>query len=109
VAVVSPELFRLQPDAYRERILSPADMMDMTYITNGARRLMRDWVQHRISDEYAMSSDWDNRWRTGGTVDEVMEEAHLSMDWLLSGIQRFVEERPARLDRLHAELSAARG
>jgi hypothetical protein len=42
-------------------------------------------------------------------VDEVMEEAHLSMDWLLSGIQRFVEERPARLDRLDAELAAARG
>jgi transketolase len=109
VAVVSPELFRMQPDAYRESILSGADMMDMTYITNGARRLMRDWVQHRIADEYAMSSDWDNRWRTGGTVDEVMEEAHLSREWLLRGIQRFVEERSARLERLSAELSAARG
>jgi transketolase len=109
VAVVSPELFRLQPVAYRERILSPADMMDMTYITNGARRLMRDWVQHRIADEYAMSSDWDNRWRTGGTVDEVLEEAHLSVDWLLQGIQRFVQERPARLERLRSELAAAQG
>ena len=108
VAAVSPELFMLQPDEYRARILSPADMMDMTYITNGARRLMRDWVQHRIADEYAMSSDWDNRWRTGGTVDEVMEEAHLSRDWLLRGIQRFAEERSARLDRLAAELAAAR-
>jgi transketolase len=107
VAAVSPELFRLQPDAYREKILSPADMMDMTYITNGARRLMRDWVQHRIADEYAMSSDWDNRWRTGGTVDEVMEEAHLSVDWLLLGIQKFVEDRPARLARLRADLAAA--
>jgi transketolase len=107
VAVVSPELFRLQPEAYRERILSAADQMDMTYITNGARRLMRDWVQHRIADEYAMSSDWDDRWRTGGSVDEVLEEAHLSRDWLLRGIQRFVEERPARLDRLRAELAAA--
>jgi transketolase len=70
---------------------------------------MRDWVQHRIADEYAMSSDWDNRWRTGGTVDEVMEEAHLSMDWLLRGIQRFVDERPARLERLRADLAAAQG
>src|SRR2546423_6688154 len=108
VAAVSPELFRLQPDAYRQKILSAADMMDMTYITNGARRLMRDWVQHRIADEYAMSSDWDNRWRTGGTVDEVLEEAHLSRDWLLGGIQRFVDERAQRLDRLTAELAAAR-
>jgi transketolase len=56
-----------------------------------------------------MSSDWDNRWRTGGAVDEVLEEAHLSMDWLLRGIQRFVAERPARLERLRAELGAAQG
>jgi transketolase len=55
-----------------------------------------------------MSSDWDDRWRTGGTVDEVMEEAHLSREWLLRGIQRFVDEREQRLDRLAAELAAAR-
>ncbi|MBV9168532.1 MAG: transketolase, partial [Chloroflexi bacterium] len=109
VATVSPELFRLQPREYRESILPPGDLLDMTYITNGARRLMRDWVRHRMADEYAMSSDWDDRWRTGGSVDEVMEEAHLSQDWLLKGIQRFVEERPERLRRLEAELAAARG
>jgi transketolase len=109
VAVVSPELFRLQPRAYQESILATGDQLDMTYITNGSRRLMRDWVRHRMADEYAMSSDWDNRWRTGGTVDEVLEEAHLSREWLLKGIQRFVEERPQRLERLSAELTAARG
>ena len=65
-------------------------------------------TKHRIADEYAMSSDWDDRWRTGGSVDEVLEEAHLSREWLLRGIQRFVEERSARLDRLHADLAAAR-
>ena len=109
VAAVSPELFRLQPKSYQESILPAGDQLDMTYITNGSRRLMRDWVRHRMADEYAMSSDWDDRWRTGGTVDEVLEEAHLSQDWLLRGIQRFVEERPQRLDRLRAQLAAARG
>jgi transketolase len=109
VAVVSPELFRLQTKAYQESILPAGDQVDMTYITNGSRRLMRDWVRHRMADEYAMSSDWDNRWRTGGTVDEVLEEAHLSREWLLKGIQRFVNERPQRLNRLAAELAAARG
>jgi transketolase len=109
VATVSPELFRLQPKAYQESILTAGDQVDMTYITNGSRRLMRDWVTHRIADEYAMSSDWDNRWRTGGTVDEVLEEAHLSQDWLLKGIQRFVDERAQRLDQVAAQLTAARG
>jgi transketolase len=56
-----------------------------------------------------MSSDWDDRWRTGGSVDEVMEEAHLSRDWLLKGIQRFVHDRPRRLGQLAAEVAAARG
>jgi transketolase len=109
VAAVSPELFRLQPAAYRDSILPAGDQVDMTYITNGSRRLMRDWVRHRIADEYAMSSDWDDRWRTGGSVDEVMEEAHLSRDWLLAGIQRFVDERPRRLGQLARELASARG
>jgi transketolase len=109
VAAVSPELFRLQPKSYQESILPAGDQLDMTYITNGSRRLMRDWVRHRLADDYAMSSDWDNRWRTGGTVDEVLEEAHLSREWLLGGIQRFVDERAQRLDRLTAELAAARG
>src|SRR5260370_4948017 len=71
VATVSPELFRLQPQAYRDAILPAGDLLDSTYITNGSRRLMRDWVRHRMADEYAMSSDWDNRWRTGGTAERV--------------------------------------
>jgi len=108
VAVVSPELFRLQPKSYQDSILPAGDQVDLTYITNGSRRLMRDWITHRMADEYAMSSDWDNRWRTGGTVDEVLEEAHLSQDWLLRGIQRFVDERSQRLERLGAQLAAAR-
>jgi transketolase len=108
VAAVSPELFRLQPRKYRERILGEGDRIDLTYVTNGSRRLMRDWITHRIADEYAMSSDWDNRWRTGGTVDEVYEEAHISQDWILKGIQRFVAERDQRLDRVARQLAAAR-
>jgi transketolase len=108
VAAVSPELFFLQPKSYQESILSERDRLDLTYITNGSRRLMRDWITHRLADEYAMSSDWDNRWRTGGTVDEVYEEAHLSPTWLLKGIQRFVSERDQRLERIAKQLSAAR-
>jgi transketolase len=107
VAAVSPELFLRQPESYRTSILSPADQVDLTYITNGSRRLMRDWVHHRLADEYAMSSDFDNRWRTGGSVDEVLEEAHLSQEWLLEGIQRFAKDRERRLARIREAVSAA--
>ncbi|MEZ4650382.1 MAG: hypothetical protein R3E97_16665 [Candidatus Eisenbacteria bacterium] len=30
-----------------------------------------------------MTSDFDNRWRTGGNIDEVIEEAHLSPEFLM--------------------------
>ena len=36
-----------------------------------------------------------------------MEEAHLSPDWLLKGIERFVKERSQRLERQKADLEAA--
>jgi transketolase len=107
VATVSPELFYRQPKSYQDSILTDGDRLDLTYITNGSRRLMRDWITHRIADEYAMSSDFDNRWRTGGTVDEVLEEAHLSQEWLLAGIKRFADERAERLARIKQQLTAA--
>jgi transketolase len=108
VATISPELFHLQPKEYQERIIGDGDRVDMTYITNAGRRIMRDWVSHHSADDYAMSPDYDNRWRTGGSPAEVYEEAHLSPPWLLKGIQRFVAEREQRLERVARELDAAR-
>jgi transketolase len=83
--------------------------MDSTVITTQSRASMHDWLFNKVAEEYAMSSDWDNRWRTGGTVDEVLEEAHLSPDWVLKGIERFVAERSKRLDKLQAGIEQARG
>jgi len=54
-----------------------------------------------------MGADWDDRWRTGGSVDEVMDEAHLSKQHILDGIDRFVRDRAQRLRRLHDMVDAA--
>ena len=108
VAAISPELFRLQPKSYQERVLSEADRLDSMAITNRARRLMSDWLGNKIAEEYTLCSDWDDRWRTGGTVDEVIEEAHLSPEHILAGIERFVKDREKRLARVAAALEAAR-
>jgi transketolase len=107
VAAVSPELFKLQPQSYRDEVVSEADWMDSMCITNGARRLMHDWLSSKVAEEYSLSSDYDNRWRTGGNLTEVIEEAHLSPRWLLAGIERFVKDRESRLSRLSRAVSAA--
>jgi transketolase len=90
VYATSPQLFALQPEAYRQQVLSPDDWTDSTVITTQARWLMHDWLFNKVAEEYALSSDWDNRWRTGGNLDELVDEAHLSPDWILKGIERFV-------------------
>jgi len=69
---------------------------------------MHDWLFNKVAEEYALSADFDNRWRTGGTLEEVIEEAHLSPEWVLEGITRFVQDREMRLGRLEAELEAAK-
>ena len=107
VAAISPQLFRLQDEAYRDRIITPADRMDSTYISNRSRRVTSDWALNPVADAYAMTSDFDDRWRTGGNIDEVIEEAHLSPDWLLKGIERFVSQREQRLGYLRELLDAA--
>lgn len=108
VATVSPELFRLQSAEYRNEVASDADWADSMCITNGGRRLMHDWLSSKVAEEYSLSPDFDNRWRTGGSVPEVMEEAHLAPHWILSGIERFVKDRDARLNRLARGVEAAR-
>jgi transketolase len=97
VAAISPQLFALQSAAYRDSIFPAHERADAMAITNRARRLMTDWADVGVTGEYWMSSDFDNRWRTGGSVEEVIEEAHLSPKWLLEGIRRFAKERPQRL------------
>jgi transketolase len=109
ICATSPQLFALQPEEYRRSVLAPSDYADSTVITTQARWLMHDWLFNKVAEAYALSADWDDRWRTGGAVDEVLDEAHLTPAWILEGIERFVRERPARLACLQAELDAARG
>ncbi|MDZ7265001.1 MAG: transketolase, partial [candidate division KSB1 bacterium] len=106
VAAVSYELFKMQPESYQKAVVSDSDWIDSTVITNTARRTMRDWIFSKISEAYAISSDWDNRWRTGGSVDELCEEAHISPDWLFKGIEKFVREREQRLKQLKHMLAS---
>lgn len=109
VAALSHELFMAQAEAYRNAVLSAADRVDSMVITSEALRNMNDWIDNKTAAAYSMSADWDNRWRTGGTIPEVLEEAHLSAPWLLKGIERFANERSQRLGSLKETLDAALG
>ena len=44
-------------------------------------------------------------WLTGGTEADVIAEAHLDPESVFAGVQRFAQERPARLSRQRALLN----
>ncbi len=104
VAAISPQLFALQDDAYRNRVYPRHERLDAMGVTNRARRLLTDWIEPGVGYDYTVSSDFDDQWRTGGTVDEVLEEAHLSPEWILDGIRRFARERDQRLGSLRESI-----
>jgi transketolase len=106
VAALSPQLFACQDAGYRASVIGPSERWDAMAVTNGAFPLMRDWLEGPLAAEYSLSPDWDDRWRTGGTVDEVMDEAHLGASQILEGIERFARDRDRRLARLRESLPA---
>ncbi len=106
VCATSPQLFALQSEAYRHEVLSPSERLDSTVITTQARWLMHDWLFNPLAEEYALSSDWDDHWRTGGMLEEVLEEAHLTKPHVLAAIERFAQDRQHRLDTMRTQLDA---
>jgi transketolase len=109
VAAPSPQLFALQPAEYRERVLGPGDRLNSTFVTNRSRRLMHDWIFNPLAEEYALSSDWDNRWRTGGSVEEICAEAHIDPESIADGVIGFARDFPQRMKRLRDMMEAAAG
>jgi transketolase len=109
VAAISPQLYARQPLEYRRSVAGPADRLDAMIITNGAFKLMQQWADGPLVREYSLSSDWDDRWRTGGSVAEVIEEAHLDEGHILAALRRFAADRPDRLRRLRDLVDSAAG
>ena len=46
-------------------------------VSTGTRRMWPLRDVGPLTDEYSMTSDWDNQWLTGGLEPDVIAEAHL--------------------------------
>jgi transketolase len=108
VCVTSTELFEMQSKEYQDQVLTDGDRADSTFFTTQARRMMSSWAFNSVSEQYCLSSDHDDRWRTGGSLDEVLDEAHMSPKWVLEAIRRFASEREQRLATLSQQLASAK-
>ena len=57
-------------------------------------------VANRVVENYSMAPDFDNRWRTGGSLNQIISESKLDPDSLWNGIKRFASNREKRLKSL---------
>jgi transketolase len=97
IAAVSEDLFDRQPEAYRRSVLPPEAFYDLMVVSTGTRRVWPVRNVGPLTDEYSLTSDWDNRWRTGGLEGEVIAEAHLDPKAIFAGIERFARDREKRM------------
>ena len=104
VSAISWELFRRQSQSYQDSIISEKEWADSMVVTNTGLKIMNNWISNRVVSEYSVSPDWDNNWRTGGSLDEIIDEAHLSPRWVLNAIEKFASERKSRLEKLNKQV-----
>jgi transketolase len=106
IAAISEELFDRQPEAYRQAVLPPESMYDLMIVSTGTRRMWSVRNVGPLTDEYSMSSDWDNQWLTGGLEGDVIAEAHLDTRSIFGGIERFARDREKRLARQRSAMQS---
>src|SRR5580698_429693 len=97
IAAISEDLFDRQPQAYRDALLPPEARYDLMVVSTGTRRVWPLRNLGPLTDEYSLTSDFDNGWRSGGLEAEVIKEAHLDPDTIFAGVQRFATERERRI------------
>ena len=96
VAALSSTLFEMQSREYQDNILSKKDWFNSMIITNTSLKNMGNWIKNPLNKEYSLSPDWDNQWRFGGNLEEVIDESHLSSDWQMKAINKFCDEKNKR-------------
>ncbi|MCS5643030.1 MAG: hypothetical protein NZ807_07170, partial [Dehalococcoidia bacterium] len=88
IAAISEELFDRQPKSYRDTVLTDAEKFDLMVVTTGTRRVWPVTGVGPLTDEYSLTSDWDNQWLSGATEDDVIKEAHLDKDSIFEAVKR---------------------
>ena len=106
IAAISEDLFDHQPTAYQRAVLPPEARQDLMFVSSGTRRMWPLRNVGSLTDEYSLTSDWDNQWLTGGLEADVIAEAHLDPESIFEGVTRFARDRAKRLEEQRSLLKA---
>jgi transketolase len=104
IAAISEDLFDRQPESYRHSVLPPEAVYDLMFVSTGTRRLWPIRNVGPLADNYSLTSDFDNHWRSGGLEPDVIAEAQLDQESIVRAIDRFAREREDRMARQRGAL-----
>jgi len=96
VAALSSTLFNMQTIDYQESIIQKKDWFNSMVITNTSLNNMGNWIKNPLVKKYSLSPDWDDHWRFGGNLEEVIDESHLSSEWQKKAIYKFCNDKEKR-------------
>jgi transketolase len=105
ISVVSEDLFRFQPVEYQKKIIPDNARIDAMIISTMSKRMPPIANLGPLTEEYSLYPDYDDRWRTGGSEDDIISEAHLDKESVYQAIKKFAKERPDRIKRQVAAFS----
>ena len=79
----------------------------MMVVSTGTRRAWPLPDAGPLTDEYSLTSDWHDRWLTGGLEPDVIAEARLDAPAIADGVARFAADHANRLARQRAAFGGA--
>ena len=65
---------------------------DTMVTTNGALRLMNNWILDLTVQKYSISIDFDNRWTTWGSIDQIVKESQSDLESIFNGVKNLLKK-----------------
>ena len=84
---------------YQNNVLPTSGKYDMMVVTTGTKRVWPVSNVGPLTDAYSLTSDWHNEWLTGGSEADVISEAKLDAESILTGIKRFATDHESRIQQ----------
>ena len=99
ISAISEELFNRQSDSYRQSVLPESARYDLMVISTGTKRMWPVRNVGPLTEEYSLVSDWNDEWLTGGSETEVIKDARLDPNSILSAVRRFAHDHESRVEK----------
>ena len=71
----------------------------MMVISTGTKRMWPVTGVGPLTEEYSLVSDWDDQWLSGGNETEVIREAKLDIESILTAVRKFALDHDSRMIR----------